>query len=128
MNTKTINLELFFENKYGKLYVNKDYHIFEVETSSPEDFVTCLFEETEKLHQIIVSNQASEKICERFTKCFEAMQFMKSCDSIVKRQRPWNVIIVSIDEIAKEKGIDPSGKAMLTLQLMHEFFQQDETE
>ena len=42
MNTKSIEMTLLYENGYGKIYINKDYHLVDVETENPKDFFESL--------------------------------------------------------------------------------------
>lgn len=57
MNTKNIEMTLLYENGYGKLWINREYHIVDVETEDPEEFMENLSGALEILGDEVTHNR-----------------------------------------------------------------------
>ena len=129
MNT-TIELETMLENKHGKLLVNKDWHIFTIETEDPEAFFKSISEKLDILNELINGSEKtpSENIREEFIQYYSAMTMIRTGDLIYKHANRWDPIMATIMKEADDQDIpdDPMVRAMFSLKFLSKIMMEHE--
>ena len=108
MNTKSIELELLYENAYGKIYINKNYHIIDVETEEPEEFFDSLAKATEILGEEYICNKSFEN---DFIYTQTAATAVQTCTVIHEHKIPWDPMMAAMQLMAKEVGVNMNNPA-----------------
>lgn len=105
MNTKNIEMTLLYENGYGKLWINREYHIVDVETEDPEEFMENLSGALEILGDEVNHNR-SENFVKDFVQAQTAVLAVQDCDIIHKHLMAWDPRMAAIEVLAKQSGIN----------------------
>ena len=103
--TKNIELTLLYENGYGKLWINKEYHIVDVETEDPEEFLKNLTQAAEILGDEVTHNH-NENFVNDFLQTQTAALAIQDCDIIHRHLMAWDPRMAAIEVLAKQSGID----------------------
>ena len=112
MQKKTLEFELLYESGYGKMWLNKQYHIVEIETNDPEGFAQNLSCAIDVLGQEAEDGHDSQ-IIEEFLQAQTAGLAAQSCDIIYRHPLQWDPMIEAIKQMAEQAGADtPLEKAM----------------
>lgn len=112
---KTLELELLYESGYGKIWINKQYHLIEIETNDPEGFVENLCCAIDVLHQEAEEGN-NPQIIEEFLKAQTAGLAIQSCDVIYSHQLPWDPMIEAVKQMAEQAGAHtPLEQAMFAI-------------
>lgn len=101
---KSIEMTLLYENGYGKLYVNKDYHIIDIETENPEEFFESLSKVANLLGEEVSEGNIGVK--DDFIYTQTAVTAIHTCTLIHKHQIQWDPLMASIEIMAKKEGIN----------------------
>ena len=105
MKTKNIELTLLYENGYGKLWINKDYHVIDLESENPNEF----FENLAKAANILGEEvEGDESLIEDFISTHTAVYAIQSCELIHKHLMSWDPKMAAIEQAAKDAGINLS--------------------
>ena len=113
---KSIEMTLLYENEYGKLYINKDYHIVDVETENPEKFFESLSKVANLLGEEV--SEGNMEVKEDFIYTQTAVTAIKTCNLVHKHQTQWDPLMASMGIMAKEEGIDLSNPIELVSFMM----------
>ena len=105
MNTKSIELELLYENAYGKIYINKNYHIIDVETEEPEEFFDSLAKATEILGEEYTYNK-NKSFEDDFIYTQTAAIAVQTCTLIHKHGISWDPMMAAMHLMVEQEGID----------------------
>ena len=103
MQKKTLELELLYESGYGKIWINKQYRLVEIETNDPKGLSENLACAIDVLHQEAEEGNDSQ-IIEEFLQAQTAGLAIQSCDIIHKYQIPWDPIIEAVKQLAEQSG------------------------
>lgn len=101
MNTKNIEMTLLYENGYGKLYINKDHHLIDIETENPKDF----FESLDKVANLLGEeiSEGNMEVKEDFMYTQTAVTAIHTCTLTHKHQIQWDPAMASIEIMAKKR-------------------------
>ena len=105
MNTKSIEMTLLYENGYGKLWINKDYHVVDLETEDPKRFLENLVQAREILGDEVAHN-CNEDFVEDFIQAQTASLAIQDCEVIHKHLMAWDPTLAAVEMLAKQSGID----------------------
>ena len=111
--TKNIELTLIYENGYGKLWINEDYHIVDVESEDPEEFLKDLAQALEILGDE-VTHSHNENFVEDFIQAQTAALAIQDCEIIHKHLMAWNPMMAAVEVLAKQSGVDTNNPFELT--------------
>ena len=113
MNTKSIELELLYENAYGKIYINENYHIIDVETEEPEEFFDSLAKAATILGEEYTYNK-NKSFEDDFIYTHTACVALKTCTIINKQRVAWNPMMAAIHLMAEEEGVNMNNPIEVT--------------
>ena len=120
MQKKTLEFELLYESGYGKIWLNKQYHLVEIETNDPEGFAENLSCAIEVLHEEAEDGHDSQ-IIEEFLQAQTAGLAVQSCDIIHRYSLQWDPMIEAIKQMAEQAGAHtPLEQAMFAIKTFRE--------
>ena len=105
METKNIKLTLLYENGYGKLWINKDYHVIDLESENPNEFFENLAEAANILGEEV---EGDKSLIEDFISTYTAVYAIQSCELIHRHLMSWDPKMAAIEQAAKDAGINLS--------------------
>jgi hypothetical protein len=103
MQKKTLEFELLYESGYGKIWLNKQYRLVEIDTNDPEGFAENLSYAIEVLHKEAEDGH-DPQIIEEFLQAQTAGLAIQSCDIICRHLLQWNPMIEAIKQMAEQAG------------------------
>jgi hypothetical protein len=104
MNTKSIEMTLLYENGYGKIYINKDYHLVDVETENPKDFFESLRDVSDLLGDEL--SEGNMEVKKDFMYTQTAVTAIQTCTLTHKHQLQWDPLMASIEVMAKDQNVN----------------------
>lgn len=119
---KNIEMTLLYENGYGKLFINKEYHLVDIEAENLEEFLKNLGSAAEILGEEVVCNK-DESLRKDFMETQIAILAFQTCTIIHKHIMEWNPMMAALNQlnqIAEEEGIpdDPLDRALFMMKTL----------
>lgn len=101
--TKNIEMTLLYENGYGKLWINKEYHVVDFETEDPKGFLENLAQVLEILGDEVTHDK---DFVQDFIQAQTASLAIQDCEVIHKHLMAWDPAMAAVEMLAKQSGID----------------------